>query len=145
MRMMFREGAKPSSLPGNHLYDEQAGIQSGDVSVDVHDVIQKMRYPRGTSGEEEGGMSGIKQPLSDAPVGEQRPSVSAEPVQRVQPPLYNPADAGGTQARAADSGALFTREQPLRQSSIRKQSEPVGAEPAGTSQAAKDLISRFRK
>ncbi|WP_421859265.1 ATP-binding protein [Oricola sp.] len=130
MRMTFQSVAM-KDLPGNHLYDEQAAVQNADDSINVADVIHRMRYPRGLGDDHEdnAGKPVVQQPLGGSLVGEQRPSISSPGLElRNRPHFEDRSDA-----------ALFTREQPLR-SPDRK---PAGA--PQESHAAMDLISRFRK
>ncbi len=142
MRMMF-ETVRAERLPGNHLYDEQASVQAGGADVNVADVIHKMRYPRGTSDgveEEVLGKMGVKQPLGEQQVGEQRPSISAPDMSATPPPLYNNG------VNKSEIAGLFREEASLRAGRDRFQ-RPAPAEPANpeAQRATRDLINRFRK
>ena len=142
MRMMF-ETVRAERLPGNHLYDEQAAIQSGNIEVDLTEVIYKMRYPRGTSnGMDEvppGGVS-VQQPLGERPVGEQRPSISSPSMASGQPRMYQ------DQNREELAG-LFREEGSLRSSRDRfaRSSSNEASVSAEEHRATRDLINRFRK
>ncbi|MFZ2101832.1 MAG: DUF87 domain-containing protein, partial [Oricola sp.] len=147
MRMMF-ETVRSERLPGNHLYDEQAQVQTGSSSVDVADVIQKMRFPRGGDGagydDDFAGSAGIKQPLGEYKVGDQRPSIPAPPLAAPQPRLYN------TGVNEAELANLFSEEASLRSGRDRF-ARSSAAEPAPVTmspeevRATRDLINRFRK
>ncbi|MCK5745014.1 MAG: ATP-binding protein, partial [Oricola sp.] len=152
MRMTF-EKVKQSQLPGNHLYDEQVAVLSGDVQVDVEDVIYKMRFPRGVhSGLDEmyDNTPGIKQPLGENQISEQRPSLADVEAQvGAQPPRY------GSQQPAANQGVnreelakLFTEEGSLhggRDRFARPAPAPERAAAPAAGNGARDLINRFRK
>jgi len=139
MRMMF-ETVRTERLPGNHLYDEQAQVQSGNTAIDVGDVISKMRYPRG-NGEEEAAVGAMdaKQPLGEHPIGEQRPSLDSPAMSAAQPRLYN---SPGKEAPAG----LFREEASLRRDRFTRTAAPEPAAPSPEEQrATRDLINRFRK
>jgi DNA helicase HerA-like ATPase len=140
MRMKF-ENVKAEMLPGNYLYEEQAAAQSGAVQVDITEIIQRMRYPRGlnTGAEEDfSGMMGAKQPLGDTPIGEQRPTIATPPVSPRSPNSYN----GMTPDQAAELKEMFTQERSLRQAPA-KPAPPARREEE--TRSTRDLISRFRK
>lgn len=158
MRMTFEKVA-PSQLPGNHLYDEQVAVLSGDITVDVEDVIYKMRFPRGIhSGLEEmyDNTPGIKQPLGENQIGEQRPSLAEVEAQvGAQPPRYGAQQPSGNgPVDREELAKLFTEEGSLhggRDRFARPAPTPAPApapkrppEPAAGS-GARDLINRFRK
>jgi DNA helicase HerA-like ATPase len=132
MRMKF-ETVEAKLLPGNHLYDEQAAMQGGDVDVNVSEVIHKMRYPRGLNEMAEDELLGPAQPLGDHALGEQRPTV------------------GGKDPRqqAAELASLFSDERSLRQSKDRfgenRPQSSVPPAPSPDAKSTRDLINRFRK
>jgi len=141
MRMMF-ETVRSERLPGNHLYDEQAQVQSGGIAIDVGDVINKMRYPRG-NGEDDApvGAMDAKQPLGEHQVGEQRPSVSSPSMSSSQPRLYN-------NPGKEEIAGLFREEASLRSGRDRfaRSAAPEPVTPSPEEQrATRDLINRFRK
>lgn len=139
MRMRF-QNVEPKRLPGNHLYEEQVIAKEGETPVNVSDVINKMRYPRGIGEEYNSSFSEVRQPLGDERVGEQRPSIEAPSVKAAPPPTYQAAPRPAT--GAAD--ALFTKEPPLREPAGNS-TQPSSPSRREDTQSARDLISRFRK
>ncbi|WP_197945346.1 ATP-binding protein [Oricola thermophila] len=137
MRMMF-ETVRTERLPGNHLYDEQAQMQSGEGAVDVPDVIEKMRYPRGTGEEEVTGTMGVKQPLGEQIVGEQRPSIPAPQIAAHQPPVF-------TRPKKEEIAGLFREESSLRRDRFTRPPAPEAALGPEEARKTRNLINRFRK
>ncbi|MCI5075701.1 DUF87 domain-containing protein [Oricola sp.] len=165
MRMTF-EKVEKAKLPGNHLYDEQAAVQTGDAMIEVEDVIHMMRFPRGEHGgpdEHYDRGNGIKQPLGERPVGEQRPSlegsfhddegllspneVSANPLQAEREELARLFSDDGGLRSGRDRFARPEHERDpaptFRPEPARPTSQPQSSPSSGSS--GRDLINRFRK
>lgn len=78
MRMMF-ETVSAEDLPGSHIYENQAKIRDGSVTVSLSRVIKTMRH-QGKSGLDDFNGSGDQLNGSEIPqAGEQRPSVGDAP------------------------------------------------------------------
>ncbi|WP_223475606.1 ATP-binding protein [Oricola indica] len=154
MRMTF-EKVTAAQLPGNHLMDEQVAVQNGEATVDVGDVIQKMRFPRGMHGgpdEIYDNFAAVNQPLGDAPASEQRPTLHAPgvaPSGATEPEPHDPTNRRTIPDRE-ELARLFTEEGSLHGGRDRF-TRPVPAEapkPAPSSSgggSARDLVNRFRK
>lgn len=78
MRMMFETVAK-EDLPGSHIYENQAKIRDGSVTVSLSSVVRSMRQQDKNTVDTQAGDLGPFQNVSKPTNGEQRPSTADAP------------------------------------------------------------------